>query len=384
MGERVGFDFALARKRFPTLAERSYFAMQCLGAFPVEMLADLDEYRRTLLLRNRGLEAWIARMDEMTGLVARLLDVPATDVMLRDTATAAHAAIAAAIRPEGDRRKIVISTADFHSTRYLWQAQAARGFEIVEVDGNGPQHADPTTYLSHIDERTAVVALSLVSPRSGALMDLAAITTATHAVGGLVVVDAYQAVGTVPVRPAAIGVDALVGGNHKWLGGGGTGLAFAYLAPSFSSTYAPAYPGWIGHREMVGFAETYEPALGARRFQQGTPPMEAIYTSRAGIQFALEVGIDVLRERSMLLTERLVEACRAAKLPLRTPLTAAARGGMIVLDVPRADAIVEALAARAFDADERPGAGLRIGPHPCVSFEECERVIAAIAELARD
>lgn len=376
-------DFDALRKRFPTLAERSYFAVQCLGPFPAEALADLDAYRTTLLRRNRGLESWIERMDEMTDLVARFLRVGRDDVMLRDTATAAHAAIAAAIHPDGARRKIVVSTADFHSTRYLWQGQAARGFEIVEVPGNGPEHADAATYLSAIDERTSIVALSFVSPRSGALLDVAAIAARAREVGAVFVLDAYQGVGIVPIYPKELGVHVLVGGNHKWLGGGGTGLAFAYVDPELAARLEPAYPGWIGHREMVGFAETFEPAVGARRFQQGTPPMEPIYTSRAGMLFALEVGVETLRERSLVLTERLYARALEHGLPVRTPRDPKKRGGMLVLDVPDPEGIVDRLSEVGFDVDERRGAGLRVGPHPCMGFAECDGLVERIAGLVR-
>ncbi|CAN5801866.1 kynureninase [soil metagenome] len=372
-------DFARERERFPSMVDRAFFAMQCMGAFPREMLDDLDEYRQSLVLRNRAIDGWLERLDEMPRLIADLLDVHADDVMLRSDATGAHAAIAASIHPRGERRRIVISTADFHSTRYLWTAQAARGFEIVEVDANGPEHALAETYLPHIDERTAIVALSLVSPRSGAMLDVKPLVEHAHRMGALVVLDAYQAVGVVPIAPRALDVDVLVGGNHKWLGSAGSGIAFAYVAPSFSKTHVPAYPGWIGHSSMIGFDEAYVPAQGARRFQQGTPPMEPIYTARAGLKFVRECGIDALRARSLILTQRLIDAVDRHHLTLRTPREAQARGGMIVLDVPDADAIADALADQRIDVDARRGAGLRIGPHPCVSFDECDRVIAAVA-----
>ncbi len=372
-------DFVRERERFPVLAERTFLAMQCLGAFPREMYDDLDEYKRTLALRNRAIEPWIERMNEMTSLVARLLDVPSDDVMLRDSATAAHAAIASAISPRPGRDRIVVSSADFHSTRYLWQAQRARGFELVVVPGNGPEHAFAETYTRHIDERTAIVALSLVSPRSGALLEALPIAQKARASGAHLILDAYQAVGVVPVHPRTLGADVVVGGTHKWLGSGGMGLAFAWVAPELSSVLSPAYPGWIGHRALSGFTDTYEPAPGAQKFQQGTPALEPIYTARAGIRWVLEVGIEALRARSIALTARLVDAAESARLPLRTPREPERRGGMVILDVPDANAIAERLREQAIDVDARPGAGLRLGPHPCVSVEECDRAIAAVA-----
>lgn len=378
-------DFRALRSRFPSLAERSYFAMQCLGAFPAETLDDLEAYRKSLLLRNRSIPEWTERLDEMGALTAQLLGVSSDEVMLRGTATSAHAAIAACMDPVGARNRIVVSSADFHSTRYLWHGQSARGFDIVEIDGNGPQHADPGTYLDAIDERVSIVALSLVSPRNGALLDVRPIVERAHAAGAIVVLDAYQAVGIVPVRPRELGVDVLVGGNHKWLGAGGMGLAFAYVSTAFAESKHPVYPGWIGHREMLGFSDDFVPARGAKRFQQGTPALEPIYTSRAGLRFALEVGVSSLRERSVALTDRLIARADAHGLGVRTPRDAARRGGMIVLDIADPEPVIAELSAAGIDADCRPGAGIRLGPHVCLELEECDQAVDAIARavLAR-
>jgi selenocysteine lyase/cysteine desulfurase len=87
------------------------------------MLRDLDAYRRTLLRRSRCLDEWLERFDAMHTALEGLLEAPAQSVFRRDTATATHAAIASAVQPAGARRGIVTSSADFHSTRYVWHAQ---------------------------------------------------------------------------------------------------------------------------------------------------------------------------------------------------------------------------------------------------------------------
>ena len=171
----------------------------------------------------------------------------------------------------------------------------------------------------------------------------------------------------------------IVGGTHKWLYGGGMGLAFAYLDPELVERIEPVYPGWVGHASLKGFADDFVPHAGARRFEQGTPALEPIYTARAGLSFVQEVSVDALRARSLQLTERLARRAMERGLSVRTPLEAAQRGGMIVLDVPDAGSVVDALAEAGIDVDERAGAGLRIGPHPCVTDEECDRTIDAIA-----
>lgn len=376
-------DWRGSRERFPTLLERAYFASQSLGAYPREALDDLDAWRRSVRLRNRGIPEWAGRWAELHGLAEQLLDAPPGSVFFRDSATAVQAAVAASLEPTGARRRLVVATGDFHSSRYLWSAQALRGFEVVEVESNSEAHADAEPFLRAIDERVAVVAVSLVSPRSGALLDAAPIVEAAHRAGAVVVLDTFQAVGIVPVRVPELRADVLVGGFHKWVGGCGTGLAFGYVAPALCERLRPVYPGWMGHADLLGFRERYEPAAGAARLQQGMPAMEPVYTSRAGIRWVLEAGIDDIRARSVELCDRVARRALAAGLRVRTPLEAARRGGMICVDVPDAPAVVAALAEEGIDVDVRPGAGIRVGPHPCATPEECDLVVDRIAATCR-
>jgi kynureninase len=369
-------DFEALRTRFPVLRERGYFATPCLGPFPEEMLADLEEYKRTLFLRNRALEIWIERIQELVGLVEQLLSAPQGSIALRDSATACQAAIAATLTPTPTRNRILIAPdADFHSSRYLWAAQARRGFTIVEVRAE-PGQSLAEAFVEATDSRTAVVAMPWVSPRTGALLSVADIAAEARRAGALSVLDAYQGVGVVPLDVRALGVDIVVGGVHKWLYGGGMGLTFMYVRPGWMAE--PVYPGWIGHAALTGCEPTYRPAPGAQRFQQGTPAIEPVYTARAGLRFVHEVGVPAIRSRSLLLTARLIAGADRAGLRVVTPRDDADRGGMVCVDVSDPDRAVEALRARGFDVDTRPGAGLRIGPSPCSNEVECDELMAAL------
>lgn len=376
-------DFRALRRRFPVLAERAYFAAQSLGPFPEEMLADLDEYRSTLFLRNRGLTAWLTRMEELIGLFEQLLNAPGGSVALRDSATAAQAAIASTLEPTGRRNRLVISELDFHSSRYLWQSQARRGFEVVSVapaDGVGLTLADIRPVL---DERVVAVALAVVSPRTGALLPAGEVVQLARDTGALTILDAYQAVGAVPLDVQALDPDVVVGGSHKWLGGGGFGLAFMYVRPELADRLCPMYPGWIGHRSLGSWEDTFSPAPGARRFQQGTPSIEPIYTARAGLRWVLETGVEAIRERSIALTERLIQRADEGRLVMRTPREPERRGGMITLQVPDPHEMVRRLCDQGFDVDARPGAGIRIGPFCCLREEECDQLMEHILEATR-
>ncbi len=136
----------------------------------------------------------------------------------------------------------------------------------------------------------------------------------------------------------------------------------------------------MGHASIPAFADVFTPAPGARRFQVGFPAMEPLYTARAGLRLALEVGLDTIRARNLALLARLHARAESRGLRVRATSSPEARAGFICIDVPRGDLIVHELEARGIDVDYRPGAGVRIGPHYCHREDECDRVVDAIAE----
>jgi kynureninase len=371
-------SFASERSRFPVLIDRTYFAQQCLGAYPAAMMGDLTAYVDTLTRRSRALPEWADRWTEIHSLIEQLIAAAPGSVFIRDSATAAQAAIAAALSPQGDRKRVIIGSGDFHSSRYLWRAQERRGFEIVELPTHGSGALDEGAIAESIDERVRVVALSLVSPRSGALLDVKPIAHAARRAGAVFVLDVFQAIGIVPVRVGELGASAIVGGFHKWVGGGGTGIAFGWVDAPLLQELEPVYPGWIGSQDLFAFSDAFVPAAGAEKLQQGMPAMEAVYTSRAGIKWILAQGIDRIRDRNLELTGRLIALGREHGLRITTPAAPARRGGMVCIEVAGAKQLVLELEREGIDIDARPGAGIRVGPHACATEDECDTVIRSV------
>jgi len=360
------------------LLERAYFSTHCLGPVVSESVSDLEDYRRSIGLRNRALEVWMARVDEMRGLFARLVGADHDEIALGPNATACQASFAAALQPTGTRDTIVTTSLDFPSSRYLWHAQTRRGFRIANVRSGDGIAMPVDEIVAAIDDRVAIVALPLVAYSNGALLDARRVIAAAHAAGAIVVLDAYQAVGIVPIDVHALGVDALVGGTHKWLGAAGTGLAFLYVNRTLAERLEPAFPGWFAHAETVEFAETFVAARGARRFEQGSPAIEAVYTARAGIRLVLEIGVAAIRARSFELSDRIVAGADRLGLPLRTPRDHAQRAGVVCLGVADPRRVVAELSARGIDVDTRPGTGIRASCHPCNTDDDCDRLLAAL------
>jgi kynureninase len=380
-------NFAALRSRFPTLVERTYFATHCLGPVLDTALADLEDYRRTLMLRNRAIETWLERIDEIRGLFARLVHAEPDDIALGANATACHGSLAAAIevdwRASPERARIVTTSLDFPSTRYLWHAQARRGFEVIEVASPDGIAMPVDALIAAIDERVAIVAVSLVAYSNGALLRARRVIEAAHAAGAIAILDAYQAVGIVPIDVRALGADAVIAGTHKWLHGASNGLAFAYVRRALAERLTPAYPGWFSHARTLDFDPVYTPAPGARRFEQGSTSVEAVYAARAGVRFALDVGVEAIRARSLTLSDRLIAGADALGIPLGTPRDHAERAGVVCLGVRDPDRVAGQLRARGIDVDTRPGTGVRLSLHPCNLPDEVDRVLAELRRHAQ-
>ena len=198
---------------------------------------------------------------------------------------------------EGQRRRVVYEEANFPSVRYLYQA--ARGAEIVVAP-------DDEGVVEAIDERTLLVPVTHVVFRTGEIQDIEAIVRRAHEAGALVVLDAYQSVGTVPLDVTALGVDFAVGGSVKWLCGG-PGAAWLYVRPELAALLEPALTGWQAHARPFAFEPEQDYAEGAWRFLTGTPNVPGLYAATAGYDVVEEVGVERIRARSVEQTALLVQ-----------------------------------------------------------------------------
>src|ERR671937_595300 len=173
---------------------------------------------------------------------ARLIGAPPGTVSMHQNVTLAEAVVVSCFGFRGDRRRIVYEQGNFPSVRYLYQA--ARGAEVVVAP-------DDEGVVEAIDERTLLVPVTHVLFKTGRIQDVEAIVARAHEVGGLVVLDAYQSVGTVPLDVTALGVDFAVGGSVKWLCGG-PGAAWLYVRPDLADRLEPTATGWHAHARPVG------------------------------------------------------------------------------------------------------------------------------------
>jgi len=295
--------------------------------------------------------------------------------------TIAQASVLSALDYTAPRNRIVVTALDFPSVRYMVDGMAARfGAEIVEVpaaaDGLG---VDTARLIEAIDERTRLVAISHVLFRSAFIMDVAAICKRAHEVGALVSLDAFHAVGVIPVDVRSIGCDFLTGGVLKWLCGG-PGGCFLYVSPGVRNRVAPALTGWQAHARPFAFEPEMEFSTDSFRWLNGTPVIPALYAAAEGPKILRRAGIDAIRAKSVRQTTRLIELADARGYPLRTPRDASRRGGTVAFDVPHGYEVSQFLLERNVLVDYRPGAGIRVAPHFYTTDAELELAVATIDE----
>ncbi len=371
------------RAEFPILETCTYLVSHSLGAMPRKTAAYLQEFADTW--SRRGVRAWhegwweIGR--ETGNLLAPVLGVPANSISMHQNVTVAQGIIASCFTYDGPRRKIVMTELEFPSNHYLFEGFRRYGAEIVYVPSSDPVRLDLQQFLDAIDERTLLVPLSLVLFKSAFITDARAVIEKAHRVGAHVILDVYQGAGTVPMDLQAWNADFAVGGSVKWLCGG-PGAGYLYVRPDLAERLRPAFIGWAAHESPFDF-ETgpVRYAGNPERFQSGTPNVPSLYSARAGYEIVASIGVPAIRERSLALTRRIIDAAQAPGYRLNTPLDDRERGGSVILDVPNGAAVADELIRREVIVDYRPGAGIRMAPHFYNTEAEIDHAMATLAEI---
>jgi kynureninase len=323
-------------------------------------------------------------MGRATGdLLAPILGVEPDTISMHQNVTVAMGIIASCHRYDGPRRKIVLTDLEFPTNMYLFEGFRRYGAEIVYVPSSDTVRTDLDRLLDAIDDRTALVPLSLVLFRSSFIQDARAVIERAHRVGARVILDVYQAAGAVPLNIAELEADFAVGGSVKWLCGG-PGAGYLYVRPDLNAVLEPGVVGWAAHAEPFAFQTgpiVY--ADGAERFQSGTPNVPAVYAARGGYEIVGEIGVEAIREKSLRLTRRLMQHAERAGYRLNTPREDAQRAGVVVVDVPDGEAVSRELLRREVIIDYRPGAGIRMAPHFYNSEADIDRAMEALDEIVQ-
>jgi kynureninase len=371
------------RLEFPILERTTYMISNSLGAMPRGVYDEMRAYAD--LWGGRGVRAWEEGWWEMAvnvgDKIAPLIGGGPGEISLHQNVTLIQAVISSCFDFRGPRNKVVMTDLEFPSIQYFYHEQRRNGARIELVPSNDSVRLDLDKFLAAIDETTLLVPISQVLFRSAYIVDARAIIEKAHRVGAHVILDVFQATGTIPIDVRALGADFACGGVLKWLCGG-PGVAYLYVREDLRAKLKPAITGWIAHRRPFAF-ETG--AIDARedsfRYLNGTPHIPALYACQPGLDILNKAGIGAIREKSMRMTARLFEGAKAHGWRINTPANPAERAGTVSVDCPHAAEVCRELLAREILVDYRPKAGVRLSPHFYNREEECDLAIAQIADI---
>ena len=364
------------RHRFPIFERLVYINSCSQGALSDSVrgayeayLGDWDEY-------GAPWEYWVERTDAGRAAFARLVNAEPDEIAVTTSLSAGVSALASGLR-YARRSKIVVTDLEFPTIGQIWHAQAARGARIEHVgvadDGTVPLEA----FDRAIDEDTALVSITHVSYRTGAMTDVEAVVELARERGALVLLDAYQTVGSLPVDVKALDVDFLAAGVLKYLLGS-AGLAFFYCRRELFERAWPTATGWFADQDIFEMdVHDYSPSPTARRFQSGTPPIPAIYAGIAGIELMEEIGIAETREHVLELNDRLIGGVEELGGTVVTPKQRERHGALICVRSNDVDALVTALERDGIVTSSRDG-NLRVSAHSYNSTDDVDAVLAAL------
>ncbi len=344
--------------------------------------AALESWLRSWNEAGMEWDAWMAEVEAARAAFARLVGASPASVAVMTSVSHATAAVASALDFSGDRRKVVLTEAEFPTVGHVWLAHGRRGAEPDWVPlREGQLHLGD--YEARVDRHTLVVSACHGYYRTGFKQDLAPIVELAHARGALVYVDAYQTLGTEPVDVASLDVDFLASGTLKFLMGT-AGIAFLYVKPGLADRLEPAFTGWFGRAEPFSFrTDVLDWAPGARRFDGGTPAVASAYVARAGIELIEEVGPEHVRPWTEALSRRLIEGGRERGLELLGTDDPTRKAPTTAFRCPGAHDVESAMRAKGVLASAR-GDAIRLAPHFYSTLHDVDRALDVLAESIPD
>ncbi len=375
MAVETGSLPARCRHRFPILERLTYVNSCSQGALSDAVRAAYDDYLTGWDEKGAPWEYWVERSETARATFARLVGAESDDVAVTTSLSAGVSALVSALTWD-ERPRLVISDFEFPTIGQISHAQQLRGAEVV-VAGAAEAEIPLERFEQAIDERTKLVAITAVCYRNGARLPVEEIAHLAHDRGALVLLDAYQAVGTYPLDVNELGVDFLAAGVLKYLLGS-AGLAFLWCRPGLAEQLLPTQTGWFADRNIFDMDHRrYEPSPTARRFEAGTPPIPSIYAGIAGMELMMEIGIAETREHVLGLTERLMTGVDELGGVVATPREPERHGALTCIRSTDTHALVAALAGDGIITSDRDG-NLRVSPHAYNTEEDIDIVLGSL------
>jgi cysteine desulfurase / selenocysteine lyase len=378
----------LRREDFPALDRFTYLNTASAGLVPASVVQPAHEFEAELA------QAGTTGMDEDTEVgilegarhaAAGLLHADPAAIAITTSFTEALCQLAWWLRP-GKGRNVVSTDVDFPSVTYPWHRIAEdTGCQVRLVPVlDDPQRFDVNTVAEHVDSATAVICISHVQYLTGHLLNLDDLVTLAHDHGALLIIDATQSAGQVPIDVAATGVDALITGSYKWLCST-FGAAACYLSPALLQEFRPPLVGWRSTEHPYALDARWLPlAATARRMEYSTMSYASAIAFGRAIRYVAGLALDEVAAHNAQLAGQLIDGLTERGAELLTPRDPGRRAGTVTARFPGRDgeAIAGELTRRGVIVSPRVGS-TRFSMHFYNNSDDVDRALAALDLVLR-
>jgi selenocysteine lyase/cysteine desulfurase len=373
----MAMTLAESRDHFPILAKKAYFNGCSYGPISLQVKAAIEQYIQIRLDEGARWDIYCEKIESVRELLASLLECPSDDVSVSTSVSESLNSLMTAFNFDTERNKIVSTDFDFPTTAQIMLAQQGRGAQVVRAKADESGTAIPFSEFERlIDSQTKLVAIPLVCYRNGVWLDIEPIVKLAHAHGALVLIDAYQGIGTRPFNVASSGANFLVGGCTKYLIGT-SGVGYLDVRDSQTCGLQPTATGWFAQQDPFAMdIYHYQPHATARRFEAGTPNSCGLFAAEAGLEFLLGVGLPAVAKQIGEVTDLIKAAVDKHGWNLVTPRDR--HGAMLAIRSNDAPELVRRLGVRDIILTDRDG-NIRIAPHFYNNADDVDKLVEALS-----
>lgn len=367
-------DSAALREEFPVVADTVFFNHAAVSPLPRRAcLAGQAVYEDRCRRASADYFRWQAAVAEARERAAWLIGAKPEEVAFTGNTSHGLGLVAVGLDLRaGD--KVAVTWPDFPTLRFPFDNLAGRGLAVVEI----PKH-DGRVDLDaarRLIPGCRLVAASTVDWATGVAAPVAELAALCHESGALFCLDAIQSLGALPLDVAALGVDFLAAGCHKWQLGP-MGLGIFYVAPAAAGRLDTVLAGWRSMREPEELGADFRLKDGAGRFEPGTQDIAGIAAYGASLSLFAQVGKQSVRERVFAAVDQLAAGLAERGLAIVSPLTGPERSGILTFVHPDAPGLYAALMGGGAAVSLRAGR-IRLSPHLYNDASDAQRFFAAL------
>jgi selenocysteine lyase/cysteine desulfurase len=375
-------------EHFPGLNDLCYLNSASVSVTPATVMEEVLAFERQIALQGTLSFGDAEESRVYVGVrrsVANLLHANPEDVAVMTSATECIGQIAWWLRP-GKGKNVVSADVEFPSVTYPWLSVArATGCEVrLAKFLHDPASFSFAALERLVDKNTAAICVSHVQYATGHRLDPIKLADLAHAHGAILVLDATQSAGVVPLDVRQAKFDVILSSDYKWLCGPCC-AAFCYMHPDIWRTYYPPFAGWHTTKDTLAFDATQiDYAEGARRMEYSTVAYGAGLGMASAIEYLCNIGVERIYAHNLRLAAMLMDGLEQMGGQLVTPREEEQRAAVVAVNFPQhpAKELVAALYDKKIICGLRLGA-LRISPHLFNDEEDVERCLAEIKRLTR-